>query len=110
MSAPAPSDLAVAFRSFARRLHEALGEIDEDPEALAAAGPSVQALDDLVRRVAASLHVDTGGDLSEVGERVADRVAHRPAHEWTDSELEALEASALEAGRLLRQIASAGGG
>jgi hypothetical protein len=109
MAAPAPSDLAVAFRSFARRLHEALGDIDEDPDALAAAGPSVQALDDLVRRVASSLRVSTGGDLAEVGERVAERVEHRPADEWTDAELHDLEATALDAGRLLRPIGAAAG-
>lgn len=108
MSVPAPSDLAVAFRSFARRLDEALGGLAEDPVALAAAGPPAEALDALVRRTARELHVPATGSLAELGAALAERIQHRPADEWTDEQLHGLETTALECGRLLRQIDAAG--
>jgi hypothetical protein len=101
MSASTPSDLAVAFRSFGRRLHDAAHDVPIDQ-----LGPAGD-LQRLVDRVALSLGVPRGRDVGATGAAIADAIAARPAHGWTAAELQSLQADALEAGRLLRIVEAA---
>jgi hypothetical protein len=97
MSGSTPADLAVAFRSFGRRLREAIGDSPADPQ-----GPAGE-LQRLVDRVAASLHAP-GSDVASEGAAIARAIESRPADQWTNDELTQLRADALEAGRLLRLV------
>jgi hypothetical protein len=101
VSKSSPEDLAVAFRSFARRFDEAVA--DGAPESEMAIE-----LKDLIARVAWSLDVPAG-DLRATSNGIADAIATRRANQWTDSELDGLRASALEAGKLLRAIEATAG-
>jgi hypothetical protein len=103
MADTSPADLAVAFRSFARRLRDILSEAD-DP---APAQPYIDALTATVSGAAARLGVDAGADLAATGQAIARRVDETPADKWDDRILEGLRADALAAGKDLRQIESA---
>jgi hypothetical protein len=101
MAGSSPSDLAVTFRSVDRRLREALeGEPPNDD----AAGP-VAELDRLVTTVAQDIGAAGGGSLHERGDAIAAAIERVPADHWDQAQLERLRAAALDAGRLLRQIA-----
>jgi hypothetical protein len=104
MTGSAPQDIAVAFRSFPRRLSSILAGAEDDAQRTSA-GPLVGQLEQLVRSAADRMGV-AGGDLGapELAARVADAVEHRPADQWTTDDLEALRAAALEGGNLLRLI------
>jgi hypothetical protein len=106
MADTTPSDLAVAFRSFARRLQDILSAADGDP---AAARPHVDALTATVNGAAAELGVSPGADLAATGQAIAARIAATPSDKWDDQTLDALRASALAAGNHLRQIEKAVG-
>jgi hypothetical protein len=93
-----PSDLAVAFRSFGRRLHEAVGEAPVD-----ALGPAGD-LQRLMDRVADWFRVDHGTEVDATGAAIADAIEARPAKAWTKDDLRRLQDDALEAGRLLRLL------
>jgi hypothetical protein len=101
MAATAPSDLAVAFRSFARRLHDILSEAEHGA---AAAQPDIAALTATVNQAATRLGASPGADLATTGEAIARRIESTPADEWDDATLDALRADALAAGNHLRQI------
>jgi len=103
MTGSSPSDLAVAFRSFPRRLTSVLASA-EDEAHRTSAGPLVEQLEAIVRGAASALGVSSSGDLSAVAAAVAEAVEHKPAKEWTDELLDQLRAAALEGGRLLRLI------
>jgi hypothetical protein len=98
MTASAPGDLAVAFRSLARRLKEALDPVNGDTSV---AAPMLEELQTVVARAAAVVHSDASAGA------VADAIEQRPADSWIDTELEALRREALDAGRLLRAIQTA---
>jgi hypothetical protein len=104
MADTTPSDLAVAFRSFARRLQDILSEASGDP---AAARPHIDALTATVNDAAAQLGVSPGADLAATGQAVAARIAATPADKWDERILDAVRASALAAGGHLRQIEKA---
>jgi hypothetical protein len=104
MAATAPSDLAVAFRSFARRLHDTLSDAKGDP---AAGKPHIDALTATVNRAATELGVSPGVDLAATGQAIARRIEEIPADKWDDHILDALRAGALAAGDHLRQIEKA---
>ncbi len=106
MAGSSPSDLAVAFRSFARRLHDIMNEPDGDP---AAAQPHIDALNATVNDAAAKLGVAAGGDLAATGQAIARRIDETPADKWDEPALDALRAAALAAGNHLRQIEKAVG-
>jgi hypothetical protein len=92
-SSASPDDLAVAFRSFARRAREAQGDA---PDSIVAHQTAGIARD--MQAAAARLH--TRPDPTAI----ADAIQHRPADAWTDEDLDALQANALEIGRLVRSI------
>ena len=97
MSATSPSDLAITFRSIARRLREAQGRA---PDAVVAT-PAGE-----IRR-----HVESAARVlhtSADAEAVAAAIAGRPADAWEVAELDALRANALEIGGLLRATEALG--
>jgi hypothetical protein len=96
MSASTPADLAVTFRSLARRQREAIG--DADPGAVSALVAELQG------------HVATAAGLMHTppdAEAVARAIEDRPADEWDEATLDALRAEGLAAGAVLRRIQSA---
>ena len=96
MSASTPADLAVTFRSLARRQREAMG--DADPSAFAGLLAELQGH---VATAAAALQTASNADA------VAQAIETRPADEWDDATLEVLRAEGLAAGAVLRRIAAA---
>ena len=94
MSSTSPSDLAVAFRSLPRRLHEARGDAPDD----VTGGPTAELDRTIVR--AARLLGTTGGP-----EEVADAIDARHPEDWDEAVLDELRTIAMEAGRVLRHIA-----
>jgi hypothetical protein len=104
MADTTPSDLAVAFRSFARRLQDILSEATGNT---AAASPHIDALTATVNEAAGQLGITPGADLATTGQAIAARIADKPPDKWDDRTLDALRASALAAGNHLRQIEKA---
>ncbi len=89
-----PDDLAVAFRSLARRQKEAIG--DADPRAFSALTGELQ------RHIeAAATAIGSAPDGSSVAAAIASR------REWDDATLASLRQSALDAGAVLRRLAAA---
>jgi hypothetical protein len=99
-----PGDLAVAFRSFARRAAEARAVAAGAPERLAATERELAAVDALVAGAAQRLGVAADG------EAIAERIEATPPSRWDDDTLEALRSSALSAGAALRRAAEAAAG
>ena len=93
MSESSPADLAIAFRSFARRRAEALG--DADPGVVADLSRS---LDGHVADAAAVL----GTNLDATS--VAAELDRREPSEWDEATLQQVRRHALEAGAVLRQM------
>jgi hypothetical protein len=93
-----PKDLAVAFRSLARRQREALGDAD----ASAHAGLIAQ-LRGHVEAAAAAMHTSPDADS------LARAIDDRPADMWDDETLATLRQQALEAGAVLRKLGAATG-
>lgn len=106
MTASTPQDVAIAFRSFPRRLSGLLGDASDDAQR-SAAGPMVTELEELVRETARRMGVPASGDAADVAAGVADAIDSRPADAWTDADLEAVRSAALEGGHLLRLIEGA---
>jgi hypothetical protein len=107
-----PGDLAVAFRSFGRRLNEAMAATKDDAALADAGSPSANELSrELVAVMAEAARamggVSPDGDVQSTGAAVADAITATPADAWDDARLERLRALALEAGRLLRGIDAA---
>lgn len=93
MPSSSPSDLAIAFRSFARRRREAVG--DADP---ASVRDLTVALDQHVSAAAGAL------GTSEDPAAIATELERRLPEQWEDSVLDVVRRHALEAGAVLRQI------
>jgi hypothetical protein len=97
MSRTSPADIAVTFRSIARRLKTAQGHAP----ASAVSGPA----GDIHRHVEAAaslLHTSADADS------VAEAIEARPADAWDSADLDALRANALEIGALLRAASELG--
>jgi hypothetical protein len=93
VNAASPDDLAVAFRSFARRAREAQGDAPRS----AVAAPLAE-IDRHVAAAARLLRCAPAPDL------VADAIEHQPADAWSDADLDTLRDSALQIGALVRRI------
>jgi hypothetical protein len=107
--AESPGDLAVAFRSFGRRLDEALAPAKENPELAELGSPTARDLAAQLSAVVASAAQEVRGvmptdDVHVTGAAVADAIVRTPSEDWTDARLDRLRALALEAGRILRRI------
>lgn len=94
MSASAPSDLAVAFRSLPRRLREASSD-DAAPAAIATAEAAVNTA---IAAAAAVL------GCSPTAEAVATAIQARKAREWTGGDLAAIQQHANEAAAAIRGL------
>jgi hypothetical protein len=97
VSGTSPADLAVTFRSLARRLSEAIGDGSE---------ASVSGLVGELRG-----HVDAAGTVLGVpagagADAVADAILARRAEDWDQASLDELRRQALEIGGTLRRIAT----
>jgi hypothetical protein len=98
MSLTTPKDLAVSFRSLARRQREALGEADPSEHA-----GLVAELRGHIDAAAAVMH--TSADAQSVAQAIDDR----PADQWDDETLATLRQHALGAGSVLRAMSMAAG-
>lgn len=105
MSETAPSDLAVAFRSFPRRLREALDATRDDPDAHATAQRHAATVEQHVADAAGALGVAVGADAAATAAALADRIASIHADRWDDAPLDALRRHALVIGGELRAMA-----
>lgn len=90
-----PDDLAVAFRSLARREREALDEAEGAPT-----GDLVDRLHQTIAQAATLL-----GAAPEPG-AVADAIDARPGDEWDEPTLDSLRTLATAAGTTLRELAA----
>jgi len=108
-----PGDLAVAFRSFGRRLDEAIAPTTAQPDLMDKGTPSPRQLAAELSAVVAEagrvMNVNASGDVRTAGGAVADAIAAVPPDHWDDARLEQLRSLALNGGRLLRQIDEAVG-
>jgi hypothetical protein len=96
MSGSTPADLAVTFRSLARRQREAIGDANPAP------------LQGFVAEIAG--HVATAGAALGIGGdagAVAAAIEQRPADSWDDATLHTLREEALAIGAILRRLAAA---
>lgn len=99
MTGSSPVDLAVAFRSFARRASEVRASAKGAPERLAVAERELAALTSIVAGAAQRLGVTADGAA------IAKRIEATSPSQWDDATLEALRSAALEAGTALRRAA-----
>jgi len=107
-----PGDLAVAFRSFGRRLDEAMAPTVADPKRAEAGSPSARELagelGGVLSSAAGVMRAGGGtGDVRATGAAVADAIAATPADAWDDARLDQLRSLALDGGRIIRQIEQA---
>jgi hypothetical protein len=107
MTTSTPFDLAAAFRSFPRRLREAMAPVAGDDEYAASIG--VTALhDDVVKtinEVADIFGVKTSGrSLEDVVAETAKEIEGKPSKDWGKETLEQLQDKANHIGTALRQI------
>ena len=106
-----PGDLVVAFRSFGRRLDEAMEPTQKDPsladKGTPSAGELAAELAALVAEAGRVVGAKASGDVKTAGGTVADAIAAVPPDKWDDARLEQLRSLALNGGRLLRQIEAA---
>jgi hypothetical protein len=101
-----PADLAIAFRSFPRRVHEAVAQAKTADER-ARAATADREVARIVNEAAAVMHTVTAGHLADVAAAVADRISAEKTEHWDDSRLDALRSLASAAGRALRGLESA---
>jgi len=94
MTKSSPRDLAVAFRSLARRLHDAHN--DETPADVSASATAE--VHQAIARAAAVL----GSPATAEG--VADAIASRRNDQWTDADLTAIQEDADAAARAIRTV------
>ncbi|HWC68090.1 MAG TPA: hypothetical protein VG478_08500 [Acidimicrobiales bacterium] len=99
--------MAVAFRSFPRRLREALALAEGDPARTRAAKDRAAELDRIVQDAAATVGASAGADLAAGTEAVAQRIQSIEPDEWDESRLERLRQLALDGGRILREVEAA---
>ena len=104
MSESSPGDLAVAFRSFPRRLAEALAALGGDGAARAAAQPHVRTVTEAMADAAALLGAPTAGEPDAVARGVAERITATHPDQWDDVTLAGLRRHGLAAGAALRAI------
>lgn len=102
MSESSPADLAVAFRSFPRRLSEALGSLAPDVRARAASHAA--AVTSELHAAAAALGVPAQGEPAALAGALADKIDVVRPDAWDDATLAALRRHALAIGASLRSI------
>ncbi|MCU1344904.1 MAG: hypothetical protein JWL70_1170 [Acidimicrobiia bacterium] len=106
MSDSSPADLVVAFRSFGRRLNQALSSAEGDPSRLAAARALVPQLEQVIGEAAHALGIEAG-EVGAVSNAVAAHIETIHADQWDDATLKRLRDLAIRAGKALRDIETA---
>lgn len=104
VSASSPADLAVAFRSFPRRVHESVA-LARTADARAKAASAERVVAKVLTDAAVLLGTRSTGHISDVAAGVADFMDDESPEEWRDDRLEKLRALAREAGVALRGAA-----
>ena len=107
MSESSPADLAVAFRSFPRRLGEALGSLAPDVRARATSHADAVARE--LEAAAAALGLPGQGEPAAIAGALADKIDAVRPDAWDDAKLKALRQHALAIGASLRRISDLGG-
>lgn len=102
MSDSSPGDLAVAFRSFPRRLHQGLAALDDDGRR--SARPHEAAARAGIADAAALVGVPAGSDPESTAAAVADHISAVHPDRWDDVTLAGLRRHALAVGGALRAI------
>jgi hypothetical protein len=102
VSDTSPADLAVAFRSFPRRLRQGLAALDDDAARRAAEPHAAAARAGIVE--AARLLGAPAGEPDAAAAAVADRIAAVHPDKWDDATLAGLRRHALAVGAALRAI------
>src|SRR3954469_7284886 len=103
MTGSSPADLAIAFRSFARRLNQAMNAAEGDPDRLAAARALGPQLEHVISESARALGLEAA-DVAPTSAAVATHIESIHADQWDDATLNRLRDLALRAGRALRDI------
>jgi hypothetical protein len=101
MSGSSPADLAVAFRSFARRSHESV-TLAKTADERARAASAEREVTKIVAEAAAVMRSTSSGHLSDVATAVADHITAEKTDHWDDDRLTRLRDLAAAAGRALR--------
>jgi hypothetical protein len=104
MSKSSPSDLATAFRSFARRAGEGVSALEGDAAAQATARTHVGQVQAAVESAAHAVGTPVGPDLAATANALAERMLTTDPERWDEGTLDRLRALALEAGGALRAI------
>jgi hypothetical protein len=107
VSESSPADLAVAFRSFPRRLGEALASLAPDVRARAASHASAVTQD--LAAAAAVLGLPGSGEPAAIAGALADKIDSTRPDAWDDATLGALRRHALAIGASLRLITDLAG-
>ena len=94
MNTSSPADLAIAFRSFTRRLEQA-GDDDTSPAAIAVADAAVHEA-----VVAAATQLGSAATF----EGIAAAIDHRHLADWTDRQLTELQAEADAVAKAIREL------
>lgn len=102
MSDSSPADLAVAFRSFPRRLRQALAALDDDRAREAA--PHAAAIRAGIAEAGSLVGVSAGTSGDDAATAVADRIEATHPDRWDDAVLAGLRRQALSIGAALRAI------
>jgi type IV secretory pathway ATPase VirB11/archaellum biosynthesis ATPase len=97
MSKSTPTDLAVSFRSLARRMGQAVSD-DTPPDALITAKGEVQGAIGAAASVVGS---------PATAEDLASAIESRNLREWTEADLDALQTHANDAARAIRALSDA---
>lgn len=108
VSDSSPADLAVAFRSFPRRLRQALAALDDDG-ARRAAAPHDDAARRGIAEAARLIGAPAGADAEATAAAVADRIEAVHPDRWDDAVLDGLRRQALAVGAAVRAITDLAG-
>jgi len=106
MTGSSPADLAVAYRSFGRRLNQALAAAEGDADRQAAARALVPQLEQAIAESARAFGIKAD-DVAATSAAVAAHIESIHADQWDDATLNRLRDQALRAGTALRNIEAA---
>jgi hypothetical protein len=110
MPASSPADLSTAFRSFGRRIRQALEMADDDKGRLAAAAPHAARLQAIVLEAAGVIGGGFGTSVDQVGPAIADHIDKISPDAWDETKLDQLRALASAAGTEIRSAEKAAQG
>jgi hypothetical protein len=104
MTESSPGDLAVAFRSFARRVREAAAPAEGDEALRQAVEPLLARVTTLLEQAAAVVGAFPGNDVARTGAAIADHIEAVRAEDWDGERLDRLRHLAVEIGATIRNV------